>query len=122
MDEESDGQKHRARIIQIIEDHASKVKDNPTRIKFLVSINNDQREEIISYNKLLDYISKDEETDIMWKFRRIISHQGPLQQNHPDYKGSQYNVMIEWENGEVTSEPLQVIAADDPVTCAIYAK
>ena len=30
--------------------------------------------------------------------------------------------MIEWENGEVTSEPLQVIAADDPVTCAIYAK
>ena len=30
--------------------------------------------------------------------------------------------MVEWETGEVTSEPLQIIAADDPVTCAIYAK
>ena len=30
--------------------------------------------------------------------------------------------MIEWENGEITSKPLTIIAADDPVTCAIYAK
>ena len=33
-----------------------------------------------------------------------------------------YNVMVEWENGEITSEPLSIIAADDPVTCAIYAR
>jgi hypothetical protein len=58
----------------------------------------------------------------VWKFRHIISHQGPIKPGHPDYKGSMYNVMIEWENGEVTTEPLQIIAADDPVTCAIYAK
>jgi hypothetical protein len=30
--------------------------------------------------------------------------------------------MIEWETGETTTEPLSVIAASDPVTCAIYAK
>jgi hypothetical protein len=30
--------------------------------------------------------------------------------------------MLEWENGETTFEPLTVIAADDPVTCAIYAR
>jgi hypothetical protein len=30
--------------------------------------------------------------------------------------------MVEWENGETTTEPLSVIAADDLVTCAIYAK
>ena len=30
--------------------------------------------------------------------------------------------MVEWENGETTTEPLHLIAADDPVTCAIYAK
>ena len=59
---------------------------------------------------------------MVWKFQRIVSHQGPLLPNHPDYKGSTYNVMIEWENGEITSEPLQVIAKDDPVTCAIYAR
>jgi hypothetical protein len=31
-------------------------------------------------------------------------------------------VVTEWENGEVTCEPLQVIAKEDPVTCEIYAK
>ena len=30
--------------------------------------------------------------------------------------------MIEWENGEITTEPLQAIAKDDPVTFAIYAR
>ncbi len=30
--------------------------------------------------------------------------------------------MIEWENGGVTSEPLSIIAADDPDTCAIYTR
>jgi hypothetical protein len=30
--------------------------------------------------------------------------------------------MVEWENGETTTEPLSVIATDDPVTCTIYAK
>ena len=30
--------------------------------------------------------------------------------------------MIEWENGEITSEPLSAIEADDLVSCAIYSR
>ena len=30
--------------------------------------------------------------------------------------------MAEWETGEITEEPLSIIAQDDPVTCAAYAK
>jgi hypothetical protein len=30
--------------------------------------------------------------------------------------------MVEWENGEITSEPLAVIATDNLVMCAIYMK
>jgi hypothetical protein len=52
----------------------------------------------------------------------IVSHQGPLKQNHPHYNGSLYNIMLEWENWEKTPEPLDVIAKDDPTTCAVYAK
>jgi Reverse transcriptase (RNA-dependent DNA polymerase) len=122
MDKQENGEVHRARIVQMIEDHESDVKDNPTMIKFRLSINNDAAEEIITYNRLLDYLTRDDESDVVWKFRRIVSHQGPLRSEHPDYKGSMYNVMVEWETGEITSEPLQMIAADDPVTCAIYAK
>ena len=30
--------------------------------------------------------------------------------------------MVEWETGEITEEPLSLISADNPVTCAVYAK
>jgi hypothetical protein len=109
MDKQSDGQRPRATITQLLEDHESKLKDNPTRIKFKLSLNNDQQDDIITYNKMLEYITKDEDSDITWKFRRIISHKGPTQ-------GSQYDLLIEWENGEITKEPLKVIAT------AIYAR
>ena len=58
----------------------------------------------------------------LFKFRAIMGHQGPLAASDPDWKGSKYNLQVEWETGEITFEPLSVIAADDPVTCAAYAK
>jgi hypothetical protein len=30
--------------------------------------------------------------------------------------------MIKWEPGEITTEPLQLIASDEPVTCELYTK
>jgi hypothetical protein len=67
-------------------------------------------------------LARDNDNDIVWKFKRIVSHQGPITSNHPDYNGSMYNLLIEWENGETTVEPLPVIAKNDPVTCTIYTK
>jgi Reverse transcriptase (RNA-dependent DNA polymerase) len=117
-----DGERHRARIVELIEKHDDLINNNPERIKFLCSLDQDGREELLTYNQVLDYLNKDLENPIVWKFKRIVSHQGPLKPHDKQYKGSLYNVMIEWEGGEVTAEPLNIIAKDDPVTCAIYAK
>ena len=95
---------------------------NPDRVKYLCRINESDREELIAYNEILNYLADQEQDDLVWNFRRIVSHEGPLNKDHADYNGSSYNVTIEWENGEITSEPLNVIATDDPVTCAIYAR
>jgi hypothetical protein len=59
MDKQQDGQQFRGQIVELIEDHESKVEENPTRIKFRVSVNEDKAEEIITYNKMLEYITKD---------------------------------------------------------------
>lgn len=122
MDKQDDGQQFRARVVKLIDDHTSQLESDKHRIKVLLSLDDDTREEVITYNQLLDYLAKDKDNDIVWKFKRIVSHQGPLTSNHPDYNGSIFNLTIEWENGETTNEPLQVIAKDDPVTCAIYGK
>jgi hypothetical protein len=46
---------------------------------FLVSLNENKAEEIISYNKILEYLAKDEEIAVVWKFKRIAFHVGPLE-------------------------------------------
>ena len=118
---EDNGEHHMAKIIDI-DDHGQPLED----IKFKLKINKDQAEEIMSYNQLMDYIQKgtdaEEDPDSLLKFRDIVSHQGPLESIDPDQKGSKYNVMVEWESGEVTYEPLTLISKDDPITCAVYAK
>ena len=49
-------------------------------------------------------------------------HQGPLDNDDPNNKESRYNKMVEWKTVEITEECLSIIAADEPVTCAAYAK
>jgi hypothetical protein len=122
MPPQEDGQRFRARIVRAIKDHERDLAKDEARIHFLCSINDDQFEEIMSYNDLLSSLEKYGETDTVWRFQRITGHQGPLTPKDKDWNGSSYNVMIEWENGEITTEPLAIIAADDPVTCAIYAR
>ena len=108
--------------MEAIKDHEQRVNDHATVRKFKCSINDDANEDILSYNQIMDHLNKAEDDPVVWRFKSILAHQGPLDKSHRDYKGSTYNVSIEWENGEITDEPLSIIAADDPVTCAIYAK
>jgi len=122
MDPQENGERYRARILEAIQGFDDDLGRNPTRIKFKVSVNNDEFEELLAYNEVADYISRDDTSEVIWKFKRITGHQGPLRPGHPDYKGSSWNVMVEWETGETTYEPLDMIAKDDPVTCAIYAR
>ena len=122
MDINENGEKFRAKIISAIKKHEDGLENHPDHLKFVCSVNDNEYEEILTYNEILHHIEKEENSDIVWKFKDITAHQGPLTRTHPDYKGSSYNVKIEWENGEITYEPLDIIAKDDPVTCAIYAK
>jgi hypothetical protein len=120
---QDDGQCFRARIVEAVEDHQQRVTDNPKHIQFQCSVYNYQYEEIMAYNDIIERIEQDDDEDTtVWKYQRITAHEGPLPRTHPKYNGSKFNVMVEWENGEITTEPLTVIAADDPVSCAIYAR
>jgi hypothetical protein len=123
MDTQEDGQRFHARIVEYISDHESNIRHSDDHVKFQISINEDEYEEIITYNELMDFIEKNQENDaIVWRFQRNVGHQGPLLWHDKDYNGSRFNVLVEWENGEITTEPLSVIAADDPMTCAVYAR
>ena len=96
-------------------------------LSYILGIINGKVEEIISYNVLMDHLeaaaNEDNEiSDDLYKFRALIGHQWPLKTTDPIWKGCKYNILVDWETGEKTYEPLSVLAADDPVTCATYAK
>ena len=125
---EENGERHRAKVtrqvVEIIDQDNGQSVEN---INFILDIGNGKVEELISYNQLLEHLENAQDHDMsmdqeLYRFRAIIGHQVPLLASDPDWKGSKYNGQVEWETGEITFEPLSIIAADDPVTCAAYAK
>ena len=121
--EMDDGQKYQATIVQKILDHDSQ---NHEKIKFLVKLGHGEYDEIIEYNELSALVEAQHEAeindpDVAWVFKAIKGHQGPLRPTHPEYKGSTYNILVQWEDGSETYETLDIIIKDDPVSVASYA-
>ena len=125
---QENGERLRAKVTKkVVEEIEAEEANRIPNINFILDIGEGKVEELITYNQLLDHLEQAEEEDNftdqeLYKFRAIIGHEGPLKATDPNWKGSKWNVQIEWETGEVTFEPLSVIAADDPITCAAYAQ
>jgi hypothetical protein len=122
---ERDGQRFRARVVRAIIDKER--QQDPQYTKFLCEVDCDVADEIRTYNEILDHIERDsndleKDAEQVYKFRQISAHQGPLRASDKDYKGSLYNILVEWETGETTYEPLDLIAEDEPISCAEYAR
>ena len=92
------------------------------KISFNHDVGQGRAEAYISYVKIVDHLDHQEQHDDLYKFRSITGHQGPLLPQDENYKTSKYNVMVGRETWEITEELISLIDADDPVTCAVYAK
>jgi hypothetical protein len=82
--------------------------ENHEKIKFLVRIGDGELNEIILCNEISSIFEDQQErqahtSDTTWIFKSIKNHQGPLSFTHTDYKGSSYNVLVEWEDGSGTN-------------------
>ena len=119
---DEDGTRRRIKIVEKLDEMDRTLANDPTMIKFRATNDEGTVEEIITYNQIMQRLEAEDGDNDEWRFKAISNHQGPLPSSHPDYKGSQWNVQINWENGETTWEPLSIIAKSDPVTCAVYAK
>ena len=122
LDPKADSQQFRAQVVERLTDFKNDPETNKERIKYWCILNNDDCQELLTHNQIMDCLTKDAENPVLWKFQRIVSVQGPLKPGHKDCNGSSCNVVVEWLNGEVTAIPLDVPAADDPVTCVQHAR
>jgi len=91
-------------------------------VKLRLGVNDEEYDDLVAYNDVINYIEQDHQDEGVWKYKEILDHEGPFNPSHSKYNGSKYNLLIEWEGGERTWEPLKIIAMDDPVAVAIYGK
>ena len=117
------GERQRASIKQKVIEISEKLDEDQRQHQLLLDVGQGRSQAIISYNQALNYLEEDnQQDDSLYNFRAITDHHRLLKKSDPNYNGSLYNVMVEWDTGEITEEPLSIIAQDDPVTCAAYAK
>ena len=125
---EGTGKRLRAKVTKkLVQEIEEEDGNRIPNISFILDIGEGEVVELITYNQLLDHLEQAEEQDNsidqdLYKICAIIGHKDPLKATDSNWKGNKYNVQIEWETGEITFEPLSVIAADDPSTCAAYTK
>ena len=124
MDE--NGERKRDTISEHVKDLCQEQVSREDQLRFKLKIDGDQLDDLISYNQLMEYLDDKTDTgtleDGLYRFKCIEDHKGPYTSSDPEYNGSSYNLLIEWEPGEQTWEPLSNIIASDPYTCAVYAK
>ena len=108
---EENRERHRAKVTRqvaeiIDQDNGQRVEN----INVILDIGNGKVQELISYDQLLEHLENAQDHDMgmdqqLYRFRAIIGHQGPLLASDPDWKGSKYNVQVEWETGRLLLNP-----------------
>ena len=96
---------HKAEVLEPMEDGA----------KFLVALGDGDREEIMTYNDILNLVEEelDEDNEHVWSFEAVLGHR--------KHNGI-LEVKILWTNGDETWENLSHMGNQDPITLALYAK
>ena len=140
---EEDGTRHRAKVIQQMEETTAALADNPEIIKFRCLVNN-EKEDIISYNDIINHIEDDETFEELGlsKIAEILNHSPEIKNTKYNreledghmmkYNDSSYNVLVKWEDGSTSWQPLSNkrkwgidawgVMDTDPVTVALYAQ
>jgi hypothetical protein len=128
----------RAKVISKINDRDT---ENHENLKFLCVLGDNDYDYILTcvlgdndYDYILTYqelsniienqcTAKEEQgTQESCTFKSVTGHQGPMIGKNKDYKRSSYNVLVKWEDGSGTYEPLDIIMKDDPITLALYGE
>jgi len=119
--DETDGQTLRGVIDKTVTN-----RDGIISVLTTIGVGEGAYEEIMDYHDLCDLLQRQADAEDRGEapflaYNRIAGHE-KVASGSPKYKGSGYNVRVEWVDGTVTDEPLGNMIADDPWTLAKHAK
>ena len=109
------GEQHRSKV-EGIELTDQQTADGKDLFKFKCKVGDKVFEEIMTYNKMLEWCERDADKDDMYRIESIIGHR----RNRKARGG--WQLKIQWASGEVTWEDLSPIYNDDQVSVSLYAR
>ena len=102
-----------------------KISKDAQNHKLLCKVGEEGAEKILTYQEICDLVEQQDAEELgedkLWTFKKILGQNGPLKPRDKEWKGSQFNVHVLWEDNTITDEPLKLMAKDDPVSVATYA-
>ena len=113
--QDEDGEQVRARIdeAEFLQDRTA--DEAEPLLRFKCSVGNKRFDEIMTYNRMLQWCDQHKTADGFFIINSIIGHR-----RYPKAKGG-WQVHVQWESGLSTWEDLSDIFRDDPVTLSMYA-
>ena len=104
-----DRQRLRLRIIEFFDQNEQGRLQDPLSTRFKATNGRESHEETVLYNQSLNQLGDGH-------CKRTNGHQGPLLPLGERYKGPQWNVRAEWENGKFSGPVSVVIKKVQPAT------
>lgn len=114
---DSNGEQHRTKIIGVETTNRTDAAGTDPVLKFKVKHGESIWNEVLSYNKMLEWIERDSDKDDHFRIDAIINHRKAIMETT---KG-EWEVLIRWANGETSWNCLNLTYTDDPVSVSMYA-
>ena len=113
---DEDGEQKRAKIedVEVMEERTP--DGTEPLLKFKCSVGQEKFEEIMTYNRMLQWCEQAKDADDFFRLTAITGHRKMRKA-----RGG-YQVRVLWASGEVDWRDFADIFADDPVTVSIHAK
>ena len=114
-DPDFDGEQVRAKILDVEPTDRTTADGTEPLMRFRCQVGDRAFEELMTYNKMLEWCDRDLDKCDMYKFEEIIGHR---------YNRSkrEWQVKVRWAAGTVTWSPLIDIFNSDSITVSLYAE
>ena len=112
-----EGEQHRAKVLEMHPTGETTADGKDAILRFKCQHGDRMFEEVMSYNKMLEWCDRDLHKDDMYKIDAVIGHRKAKLST----TRGQWEVLVQWASGQTSWNCLNLIYSDDPVTISMYA-
>jgi len=118
---QDDGTQRRITIKDITPEYKSEVEVAKDIYRFKCRVGQEKFDEIMTYNQMRDHVEQSIMKEGFFEYLEITDFRPKLTKKGKPFKSPKWEVLLRWDDGSTTWEPLEAIADSDHAACALFA-